>query len=86
MFFARYGVNPMADVKVNDVEDLIRDLERGIDSTTNSRYISISSFFILRQQEKLEQLDKTLGELVEQVKLLLERLDRMETVKKVRRA
>nr|CAH7743777.1 unnamed protein product [Callosobruchus chinensis] len=70
MFFARYGVNPMADVKVNDVEGLIRDLEIGVGE----------------QQKKLEQLDKTLGELVEQVKLLLERLDRMETVKKVRRA
>ncbi|VEN47220.1 unnamed protein product [Callosobruchus maculatus] len=86
MFFARYGVNPMADVKVNDVEDLIHDLEIGVAADDQQKGRSLTPEILHRQQEKLEQLDKTLGELVEQVKLLLERLDRMETVKKVRRA
>ncbi|CAH2002301.1 unnamed protein product [Acanthoscelides obtectus] len=85
MFFARYGINQMAEARVSDVEDLIRDLEMSLATDDQKGGRSISSEILREQQQKLEQLDRTLSQLVEQVKLLLDRLDRMETVRKVRR-
>lgn len=43
-------------------------------------YVSVFS----RQQQRLEQIDKTIGLLVTQVKTLLLKLEKMENVKKVK--
>lgn len=44
--------------------------------------LMVPSYF--RQQEKLETIDRTIGTLVENMKILLTKLEQMENVKKLR--
>ncbi|KAJ8981840.1 hypothetical protein NQ317_001803 [Molorchus minor] len=86
MFFARYNIDPLAEVGNVDVEKLLKELEDILGNSPSQEalggYVHVKDF--ISQQERLEQIDRTIGQLVEQVKSLLLKLDQMENVKKVR--
>ncbi|XP_023018809.2 polycystin-2-like protein 1 isoform X2 [Leptinotarsa decemlineata] len=85
MFFARYNVDPLAEIGVADIDKLMNELEdilKGEDVKYESSFVRVSDF--VAQQERLEQIDRTIGKLVEQVKILLLKLDQMSNVRKVR--
>ncbi|KAG5883446.1 hypothetical protein JTB14_028723 [Gonioctena quinquepunctata] len=87
MFFARYNIDPLAEIAVSDIEKLLTELDnalKGGDVRDGSSYVKLADF--VAQQERLEQIDKTIAKLVEQVKLLLLKLERMENVRKMRNA
>ncbi|VEN45620.1 unnamed protein product [Callosobruchus maculatus] len=85
MFFDRYTVNPVVDLKVENANGLISDQdtnEAPADDQNVNQSVPQEVAVLQKQQQKLERLDETISELFDQVKLLLDRLDRMESTKK----
>ncbi|KAJ8972185.1 hypothetical protein NQ314_000315 [Rhamnusium bicolor] len=84
MFFARYNIDPLAEVGEYDAEKLLAELEAILSEDEDRKgYVHISDF--VKQQERLQQIDKTIGKLAEQVKTLLLKLEKMDNVKKVKK-
>ncbi|XP_018574958.1 polycystic kidney disease 2-like 1 protein, partial [Anoplophora glabripennis] len=85
MFFARYNIDPIAEVEHYDMEKLLAELEAILSTKKEGSlddYVHVNDF--VAQQERLEQIDKTISLLVTQVKTLLLKLEKMENVKKVK--
>ncbi|CAG9823551.1 unnamed protein product [Phaedon cochleariae] len=83
MFFARYNIDPLAEMNVQNNEKLLSELENILKGDSKENYVKIDDF--ISQQERLEQIDRTIGSLVEQIKFLLIKLKEMENVNKIRK-
>ncbi|KAJ8912075.1 hypothetical protein NQ315_000581 [Exocentrus adspersus] len=85
--YGKYNIDPIAEVDHDDMEKLLAELEAILSDVARKEgglddYVHVNDF--VSQQNRLEQIDKTISMLVTQVKTLLLKLEKMESVKKVK--
>ncbi|KAJ3665483.1 hypothetical protein Zmor_000976 [Zophobas morio] len=86
MFFARYNIDPLAEVGEYDVKKIMKELEG--QSMANERMdedatlVHVSDF--ITQQERLDQIEKTIQQLATKVDNLLKKLEALDNVRKAK--
>ncbi|CAH1104598.1 unnamed protein product [Psylliodes chrysocephalus] len=82
MFFARYNISPLAEMHVKDSDKLLAELKNILnhDTSKDNNFVNLKDF--ISQQERLKDIEKTIGQLVRHLKEILMKLETMENVTK----
>ncbi|XP_044258880.1 polycystin-2-like [Tribolium madens] len=86
MFFARYNIDPLAEVGDYDIKKIMKELEgqsmakEKVDEDTT--LVHVSDF--ITQQERLDQIEKTIQMLATKIDTLIKKLEALENVRKTK--
>jgi hypothetical protein len=88
MFFARYNIDPLAEVGDYDVKKIMQELEgqsmakERMDEDTT--LVHVSDF--ITQQERLDQIENTIKQLATKIDNLIKKLEALDNVRKAKAA